>query len=274
MNLREKLKVEPGSKVDLAKWDADDTFGVDEKKEAKAITKNHLKKLDELQYRLYAEDKRSVLVVLQAMDAGGKDGTIRHVMGPLNPQGCRVASFKAPSAEELEHDFLWRIHQRTPRKGEMAIFNRSHYEDVLIARVRNLVPPSVWKNRYKQINDFERHLADNGMVILKFYLHITPEEQMERLKDRLREPLKHWKVNPADFEERVFWDDYIKAFEVALSRCSTSYAPWYVIPANRKWFRNLAVSQILLKTMEAMDIQLPDPVCDVEALQKKFLHSK
>ncbi len=267
MKLSKRFRLEPGAKVKLSEWDPDDTAGFGKKKKAKAAVAENLKRLAELQYLLYAESKRAVLVVLQAMDAGGKDGTIRHVMGPLNPQGCPVTSFKAPSDEELAHDFLWRVHKAVPRKGEIGIFNRSHYEDVLIVRVHKLVGKSVWSKRYEQINDFERHLAESGVHVLKFYLHISKDEQLERFKSRLEDPNKHWKANPQDFEERKYWDDYMRAFEDVLERCSTPHAPWFIIPANKKWFRNLAVSQILVESMTALDMKFPKPEFDVSKIE-------
>jgi PPK2 family polyphosphate:nucleotide phosphotransferase len=263
MKLRDKYKIEPGSKVKLSRWDASDTAGIEAKKQALPELEDHRKKLYELQYLLHAEKRRAVLIVLQAMDAGGKDGTIRHVMSGLNPQGCHVSSFKVPTEEELAHDYLWRIHRAVPGKGEIGIFNRSHYGDVLVVRVHNLVPKQAWLKRYEQINAFEKVLAENGVTILKFFLHISKDEQKKRLQERLDDPSKHWKVSSADFEERKFWDDYTKAYEDALSRCSTPWAPWYIIPANRKWFRNLAVADILVSTLEDMDMQFPKSKLDL-----------
>ncbi|MEX2300223.1 MAG: polyphosphate kinase 2 family protein [Bryobacterales bacterium] len=263
MKLRDKYKIEPGSKVKLSRWDANDTAGIETKKQALPELEEHRKRLYELQYLLHAEKRRAVLIVLQAMDAGGKDGTIRHVMSGLNPQGCHVSSFKVPTEEELAHDYLWRIHRAVPGKGEIGIFNRSHYGDVLVVRVHNLVPKQVWSKRYEQINAFENILSENGVTILKFFLHISKDEQKERLQERLDDSSKHWKVSSADFEERKFWDDYTKAYEDALSRCSTPWAPWYVIPANRKWFRNLAVADILVSTLEEMDMRFPKSKLDL-----------
>ncbi len=262
MKFIERYRVKPHARVNLGQWDPDETPGVDGKKEAKALVKAHRKRLRDLQEVLYAEGRRSLLIVLQAMDAGGKDGTIRHVMRPLNPQGCRVASFKVPTEEERAHDFLWRIHRAAPRTGEIGIFNRSHYEDVLVVRVHDLVPETVWSTRYKAINAFERLLADAGTTILKFYLHISPEEQLERFRKRVENPRKHWKVSSGDFQERKHWDAYMAAFEDALAKCSTAHAPWFIIPANRKWFRNLAVSEILLETMEGMKLEYPKGTFD------------
>ena len=223
-----------------------------------------------LQYRLFAENRRAVLVVLQAMDAAGKDGVVRHVMSGLNPQACRVTSFKVPSALEKQHDFLWRIHQAVPPTGEIGVFNRSHYEDVLVARVRQLVPPAVWKARFEMINTFERYLSDNGVTIVKFFLHISRAEQAQRLQDRLADPDRNWKFTPADIEERRFWDDYQTASEEAIARCSTPWAPWYVIPSDRKWYRNWAVAEILRHTMQKMDLRFPPPLHDAKDLRRRL----
>jgi PPK2 family polyphosphate:nucleotide phosphotransferase len=196
------------------------------------------------------------------MDAAGKDGTVRHVMRGVNPQGCKVISFKAPTHEELDHDYLWRIHKSVPPKGEIGIFNRSHYEDVLVVRVHELVPRSVWEKRYDQINRFEENLAENGLKILKFFLFIDKEEQKERLEQRLKDPSKVWKMNPDDVKERKLWNDYIEAYEDALTRCSTKLAPWFIIPANKKWFRNLMISEIIIKTLETLKMKYPKPAFD------------
>jgi PPK2 family polyphosphate:nucleotide phosphotransferase len=256
--LREALRVEPGSKVDLATIDASDTHGHDKAGAGDELAAGHAR-LADLQDRLWAEGKHAVLVVLQGMDAAGKDGTIRHVMGAFNPQGCSVSAFKVPTPIELAHDYLWRVHQRVPARGEIGVFNRSHYEDVLIVRVESLVPKAVWSRRYGQINAFERTLADAGVIILKFFLHIDSAEQRERFEARLTDPTKSWKFRLADLEVRQRWDDYMTAYEEALSRCSTDVAPWYVIPANHKWFRNLAVAEILADTLQALDPRYPEP---------------
>jgi len=266
MNLSERLKVKPDTKVKLARWDPDFTANVPDKTAAKKRMNENLKRLSELQYLLYAESKRSILIVLQALDAGGKDGTIRHVMGPLNPQSCKVVSFKTPTAEELAHDFLWRIHGVTPRTGEIRVFNRSHYEDVLIVRVHSMVPKSVWSARYDQINAFESILARNHTHIFKFFLHISKDEQLERFKARLEDPRKHWKASEADFAERKHWDDYTRAYEAALSKCSTPKAPWYIIPANKKWFRNYAVSEILVRSLSRLRMKFPKPTADLSKI--------
>jgi PPK2 family polyphosphate:nucleotide phosphotransferase len=262
VNLRKRCLIEPGTRVRLSRIDPDDTDGFKDKQAAeKALSKN-IARLQKLQYLLYAENRRALLIVLQAMDAGGKDGTIRHVMSGLNPQGCVVTSFKAPTEEEREHDFLWRIHKQVPARGDIGIFNRSHYEDVLVARVRKLVPRSVWEKRYDQINAFEKTLAGNDVVILKFMLHISKEEQRRRLEERIENPRKRWKIAPSDFEDRKLWDEYQRAYEAALSRCNHAWAPWFVIPANRKWFRNLAVSEIIVDTLQSLDMKLPRPTVD------------
>ncbi len=266
MSLAAKCVVKPGTKLKLSSRDPDDTFGLKKEEGLEKLQKN-VERLYQLQYLLYAEKKYALLVVFQAMDAGGKDGAIRHVMTGLNPQGCRVASFKAPSAIELEHDFLWRIHKEVPGRGEVGIFNRSHYEDVLVVRVHNLVPKDVWSRRYDQINAFEQILAENNVRIVKFFLHISPEEQKERFLARLNDPERNWKISPADFEERKFWDEYMKAYEDAISRCTTDDAPWYVIPSNKKWFRNAAISQIIVQTLEDLKLKFPKPAFDLSTLK-------
>jgi PPK2 family polyphosphate:nucleotide phosphotransferase len=254
--LRAALRVEPGRRVRLDRIDPGDTHGFD-KDSAQEATDGLLERLTDLQERLWAEHRRAVLVVLQGIDAAGKDGTIRKVMTAFNPQGCPVSSFKVPSAEELAHDFLWRIHKRVPGKGEVGIFNRSHYEDVLIVRVHDLVPREIWNARYDQIVAFEDHLAATGTTIVKFFLYIDRDEQRERFQARYDDPTKRWKFALGDLEERKRWDDYIAAYEDALSKTSTERAPWHVIPANRKWFRDLVVATILVDTLEAMDPVYP-----------------
>ena len=254
--LREKLRVKPGSRVRLADLDPGATHGFD-KASAEPVVERKMTDLASLQDRLWAESKHSVLVVLQGIDAAGKDGTINKVMEAFYPQGCVVSSFKVPTAEELGHDFLWRIHQRTPRKGEIGIFNRSHYEDVLVVRVHKLAPKSVWSRRYDEINDFERTLTEGGTTIVKFFLSIDRDEQRARFQARYDDPTKRWKFSMGDLEERKLWDDYQAAFNDVLSKTSTDIAPWYVIPANRKWFRNLAVATILAETMAALKPAYP-----------------
>ena len=255
-NLRAALLIAPGTRVELARVDPSATHGFD-KNDAEAMTDGLLDRLTELQERLWAEQRRAILVVLQGIDAAGKDGTIRKVMTAFNPQGCPVSSFKVPSAEELAHDFLWRIHKRTPGRGEVGIFNRSHYEDVLVVRVHELVPREVWSARYEQIVAFEDHLAANGTTIVKFFLYIDKDEQRERFQARLDDPTKRWKFALGDLDERKRWSDYIAAYEDALSKTSTDRAPWYVVPANQKWFRDLAVASILAATLEELDPRYP-----------------
>jgi PPK2 family polyphosphate:nucleotide phosphotransferase len=270
MSYRKQFRIAPGS--DLRLKDFDPAFAgkhEDKKAALKRVAELRLR-LDDLQNRLYAEKKRSVLICLQGLDAAGKDGVVRHALASMNPAGCRAVSFKEPSKEELAHDFLWRIEQQAPRRGEVAIFNRSHYEDVLIVRVHNLVPKKVWSKRYDEINDFERRLAENDTHILKFFLHIGKEEQLERFKQRLDDPARQWKISEADYAEREYWDDYTAAYEDAIGKCSTSDAPWYVIPANHKWFRDLAISEILVETMEKMGITMPQPTVDIGEMRRKY----
>ena len=259
--------VKPGGKVDLSKWDPNDKgdFTGGKEEGLKEIGKLN-GKLEELQEILYAEHKHKVLVVLQAMDTGGKDGVIRRVFDGVNPQGVRVAPFKVPTQVELDHDYLWRVHQVVPGRGEMVIFNRSHYEDVLVVRVHNIVPPKVWKKRFEQINAFERHLAENGTTILKFYLHIDLDEQKERLQARLDDPTKHWKFRLGDLEERKLWREYTEAYEDVLSKTSTDHAPWYIVPANRKWYRDLLISTVLVETLRELDMKYPAPEEDLNGV--------
>jgi PPK2 family polyphosphate:nucleotide phosphotransferase len=263
----ERYRVEPGSKVDLSKMDAGSTEGFKGGKKDGGERLLELNgRLEALQEALWAEHQRKVLVVLQGMDTSGKDGTIRHVFEGVNPLGVRVAAFKAPTEEELDHDFLWRVHSKVPGRGEIAIFNRSHYEDVLAARVRGIVPPEVWRARYDQINDFERLLAETGTVILKFFLFIDRDEQKERLQARLDDPAKQWKFRRGDLEDRQLWDEYIQAYEEALSRTSQEHAPWYVVPSNKKWFRNLVVATILVRALEDLDIQVPEAAENLQGI--------
>jgi PPK2 family polyphosphate:nucleotide phosphotransferase len=263
----DQLVVAPKSKAGIAKIDPGATKRAPgDKKATEAASFELNQQLAELQERLWAENERSLLVVLQAIDAGGKDGAIRKVFGGVNPQGCRVTSFKAPSDDELAHDFLWRVHQATPRKGEIGIFNRSHYEDVLIVRVHDIVPKKVWSKRYAAINAFESHLAASGTTIVKFFLHISKDEQAERFRKRLENPEKNWKFRRADLEEREHWDDYQEAFEDALSKTSTKDAPWYVIPADHKWYRDWALLSVLVETLQRMDPQYPPPDPDLTGI--------
>jgi len=264
--LCKELLVKPGSRIKLGEIDPSDTHGHEKAAAAEQLQKN-LDRMSVLQYLLYAESKRSLLVVLQGIDAGGKDGTIQHVMSGLNPQGVRVTSFKVPEGAEKRHDYLWRVHSAVPEFGQIGIFNRSHYEDVLVVRVHKLVPKPVWEKRYSQINDFERMLTDNGTRIVKLLLYIDKNEQAKRFRERLDDKQKNWKFSPADLKEREHWDEYISAYQDMLRNCSTKNAPWYVIPANRKWFRNLAVSQIVREELEAMRLRHPEPVADLSAIK-------
>lgn len=257
MKMTSAFSVEPGRAIRLSDYDPDSTGEISDKATAKKVLKRNKRRLAELHDLLYAANKYAVLIVLQGMDASGKDGTIRHVMSGVNPQGCTVTSFKVPSTEEADHDFLWRIHKAVPSRRDMGIFNRSHYEEVLVVRVHKLAPKSVWSKRYDDVNAFEKMLAGNDIKILKFFLHISKDEQKKRLEARLRDPSKNWKFSAADIAERKYWDDYIKAYEDALSKCSTPWAPWFVIPANNKWFRNLAVAQIIVESMESLKLTYP-----------------
>ncbi len=270
MNYVKQFRVKPGSKVDLSKVDAGFKDKHESHEHALPEIETYTQKLHDLQYLMYAEGKRSLLICLQGRDAAGKDGTINHVLGAMNPQGCTVTGFKVPSKEEAAHDFLWRYHQHTPDKGQVAIFNRSHYEDVLVVRVHDMVPKQVWSARYAQINDFEKILADNGTHILKFYLHIDPDEQLARFKQRIDDPTRHWKISDGDYAERPFWDAYTEAFEDALGKTSTEYAPWFIIPSNHKWFRNLAVSRIVAETLESLNMKFPEPTVDIDQIKQKY----
>lgn len=259
-------KLNPDLNVDLSSIPTDGKTYYPNRQEAEATFKENRKEIIDLQRRLYAEDKQSLLVVFQALDAGGKDGTIRKLFKGVNPQGVVVTSFKVPSKKELAHDFLWRVHQNTPARGMIGVFNRSHYEDVLVVRVHNIVPESIWRPRYEKINQFEKLLYDNGTRILKFYLHISKEEQKERFQERLDIPEKNWKFSLGDLEKRRFWNDYIAAYEEMLERCATPYAPWYIIPANQKWYRNLAISNVILNTLREMNPQFPPPEDDISGV--------
>lgn len=262
----ERYRVKPGQRVDLAEWDPEDKGDFDDKKPAEAETAKLNDQLEELQELLYAENKHKLLIVLQAMDTGGKDGVIRHVFDGVNPVGVRVASFKVPTPIELNHDYLWRIHQQTPGRGEMVIFNRSHYEDVLVVRVHNLAPPEVWGRRFDHINHFEQLLSDEGATILKFYLHISKEEQKQRLQERLDQPDKRWKFAKGDLAERKRWLDYMQAYEEMLGKTSTAWAPWFIIPANRKWYRDWLISKIIVSTLNGLDMRYPEPEAGLDDL--------
>jgi PPK2 family polyphosphate:nucleotide phosphotransferase len=271
MDYRERFVVEPGARVRLHKIDPAFKDKHASAESAAQEIQQHAERMGKLQYRLYADGSQSLLVVRQALDAGGKDGVIRHVFTAMNPQGTWVVAFKEPNRLEAAHDFLWRAHVRAPFKGQVVIFNRSHYEDVLIVRVHKLVLKSVWSKRYALINEFEKLLANNGTRILKFYLHISPEEQLERFKQRLDDRQRHWKISENDYSERQLWSRYIAAFEEAMERTSTKHAPWYVIlPSNHKWFRNLAISEIVADTMEEMKLRLPPTRVDIAKIRRRY----
>lgn len=257
----DRYRIAPGTTVRLAERATDEDGGLTEE-EAEDRLDDNIDRARDLQERLYAESEQAVLFVFQAMDAGGKDSTTESVFGPMNPQGVRVASFKAPTEEELDHDFLWRIHEKAPRRGMIRVFNRSHYEDVLIVRVHGWAAPEAIERRYEHIRNFEALLSDAGTRVVKVMLHITKDYQLERFRRRLERPDKHWKFNPDDLEERKLWGDYMRAFEIAIERTSTEAAPWYVVPAETRWYRDLVVSQILVETLEAMDPQYPEPDFD------------
>lgn len=257
--VRSKYIATPGIPVDLSKFPTAETGEFHTKKQATKALKKFRKALRSLQERFYAWDQKAVLIVLQGMDTAGKDGTIKHVMRGVNPQGVVVTSFKRPTPEELAHDYLWRVHKAVPKRGMIGIFNRSHYEDVLVVRVHNLVPPEEWSRRYDQINAFEKHLTENGVVILKFFLHISKEEQARRLQARLDNPDKRWKFNKDDLKERALWDDYMAAYTDAVQKCSTEYAPWYIVPSDVKWYRNYVVGQIIAETLYELNPQFPEP---------------
>lgn len=274
VNYLERFKVPAGTKVKLKDFDPGFKDHHESHEDADEEIEKYKKRLRELQDVLYAERRRSLLICLQALDTGGKDGTINHFLGAMNPQGCRVAAFKQPSAEELAHDFLWRVHREAPARGEVVIFNRSHYEDVLVVRVHNLVSKEVWSLRYDRINAFEKGLRENGTHVLKFFLHISKDEQLARFEKRLDDPAKQWKISESDYAERKFWDDYTAAYEEALSRCSTEHAPWFVIPANHKWFRNLAVARIVVEHLEGLNMSYPKPTVDLKQIRRQYHAAK
>jgi len=274
MNYLERFKVPPGTRVRLKDVDPAFKDRHEDHKDALEEIARYQQSLRELQDVLLAERRCSVLICLQAMDTGGKDGTISHFLSAMNPMGCRAVAFREPSVEELQHDFLWRIHRAAPARGEVAIFNRSHYEDVLVARVHKLVPKDVWSARYDRINAFEQGLADQGTHILKFYLHISKAEQLARFKERLDDPTKQWKISEADYTERKFWDDYMAAYEDIFFRCSTEHAPWFVIPADHKWFRNLAVARIVVEYMNGLNLKYPKPTVDLERIRREYHAAK
>jgi len=271
VNLAKRLKVEPGSKVKLSDIDPNFHGTHESEDQAKAELQRNLGRITELQRKFYADRRHSLLIVLQGIDGAGKDGTCWHVVSAMDPQGVSVTGFKQPSAEERDHDFLWRVHPHAPGLGQVAVFNRSHYEDVLVVRVHDLVPKHVWKQRYEFINNWERLLVEEkNTTILKFFLYISKDEQLSRFKDRLDDPARQWKISDSDYSERKLWDKYIEAFEAAISKCSTKHAPWFIIPANHKWFRNFAVSEIVARAMEDMDLSLPKPTVDLQKIRKLY----
>jgi PPK2 family polyphosphate:nucleotide phosphotransferase len=257
MSCADDYRVTPGKTVNLSKLDPRDSGAFKDKDTAKQQTAKDAEAIDALQNILYAEGKRALLVVIQGIDSSGKDGTVRAVFNTCGPIGVVMTSYKGPSSDELAHDYLWRIHKACPPRGMIGIFNRSHYEDVLVAKVNKFAPSEVIEQRYDQINSFEKHLSENGTRILKFMLNLSKEEQAVRLQDRINDPTKRWKFNPADLDDRAQWDDYMKAYEVALERCSTKHAPWHIIPADRNWVRNAAVARIVRETLEDMKPEFP-----------------
>ena len=265
-DITNKLMVTEGKKINLQKLNPDYDFSINEKKAEYVLEQNLKKRMSDLQYRLYAERKKALLIVFQGIDTSGKDSTIRHVISAFNPQSCTVKAFKEPTTEDLSHDFLWRIHKSAPAKGEIVIFNRSHYEDIIQPRVHKTIHKSIWSQRYEHINAFEKCLSDSSIKIIKFFLHISKEEQRKRLEERLNDPSKHWKVSERDMEDRKFWSSYTVAYQDIIKRCSNTWAPWYIIPANKKWFRNLAVGLIIVDTIERMKPKFPKPAINLSKI--------
>ena len=261
-----KLMVIEGKKINLQRLSPDYNFSIDEEKAEYVLKQNLKKRMSELQYRLYAERKNGLLIVFQGIDTSGKDSTIRHVISAFNPQSCAVKAFKEPTAEDLSHDFLWRIHKRAPSRGEIVVFNRSHYEDIIQPRVHKTIHKSIWSQRYEHINAFERCLSDNSIKIIKFFLHISKEEQRKRLEERMNDPSKQWKVSESDITERKFWKNYTVAYQDIINRCSNLWAPWYIIPANKKWFRNLVVALVIVDTLERMKPKFPKPTINLSKM--------
>ena len=270
MKYSKLFQVKRGEKIKLGKIDPDFTDGLEDTEAVEDKIKKHTETIRDLQYSLFAEGKRSLLICLQGLDAAGKDGTIRHVLGAMDPQGTRVCGFKVPSLEEASHDFLWRIEKQVPAKGEVVIFNRSHYEDVLVVRVHKTVPEEVWSKRFNMINHFEKGLVANGTHILKVYLHISPEEQLKRFQERLDDPLRQWKISESDYEEREYWKKYTQAYEDIFRETNTVHSPWFVIPSNNKWFRNLAISQIIVEKLKSLGMKLPELQVDLSEIRRKY----
>src|SRR5438552_1413147 len=274
-NYLKKLIVKPDSKIRLKHFDPDYHGKHESHESALAEIQKNVREMEKLQYLMYAENKHSLLIVLQGLDAAGKDGVVRHVLTGMNPSGCVSVNFKEPTAEDLAHDFLWRVHPHAPSKGSVAIFNRSHYEDVLVVRVHGLAPEKVWSKRYDQINDFEELIAtENNATILKFFLHISKDEQLARFKKRLDDPARQWKISESDYKERDYWDDYLKTFEDVLTKTSTEQAPWFIIPSNHKWFRDLAISQIIVRQMDDMNMQLPKSTVNLAEVRREYHQAK
>ena len=270
-NYLKKFIVEPGTKIRLKHFDPDYHGKHESREQALPEIQKYVEKMAQLQYLMYAERKHSLLVVLQGLDAAGKDGVVRHVFTGMNPAGCVVSDFKQPTPEELAHDFLWRVHPHVPAKGSVAIFNRSHYEDVLVVRVHELTPEKVWSKRYDEINEFEKLIAtQNQTSILKFFLHISKQEQLARFAKRLDDPERQWKISDSDYKERDYWGNYTKAFEDVLDKTSTGRAPWFIIPSNHKWFRDLAISQIIVRQMEDMNMQFPKPTVNLAQILREY----
>ena len=270
MRFDSEFRVKPGSKLRLKGIDPAYCGHHTSEQDAKPAIAHYREKMARLQTLLYADRAKSVLIVLQGLDAAGKDGTVNHVLSALNPQGVSVTGFKTPTPAELAHDFLWRVHPHAPGKGEIAVFNRSHYEDVLVTRVHKLIDKPTWKERYKRIRGFEELLVEDNTLILKFYLHISKDEQLARFAQRLDDPARNWKISESDYTERAFWDAYIAAFEDAIEATTTKTAPWFVIPANHKWFRNLAVSQIIADAMEGLNLRYPKPTADLAQIRRQY----
>jgi PPK2 family polyphosphate:nucleotide phosphotransferase len=270
-NYSKKLIVKPGSRIRLKHFDPGYHGKHESHKAALHEIQENRQKMEDLQYLMYAENKHSLLIVLQGLDAAGKDGVVRHVLTGMNPSGCVSVNFKEPTKEELAHDFLWRVHPHVPAKGSVVIFNRSHYEDVLVVRVHGLVPKKVWSKRYGQINEFEQLIAtENNTTILKFFLHISKEEQLARFKKRLDDPTHQWKISESDYKEREYWGNYVEAFEDVLTKTSTEHAPWFIIPSNHKWFRDLTISQIIVRQMENMDMKFPKPTVNLAEIRREY----
>ena len=262
-NIIDSLIVKPNTKISLSDWNPTYIGRIDKEEAEIMLNQSLMNQMSNLQYKLFANKSQSLLIILQGISAAGKDSTIRNVMSAFNPQSCKAISFKAPNEDELSHDYLWRVHKLMPAKGEITVFNRSHYEDVIEVRVRKLISKSIWSKRYKQINEFERFLYENNTKIIKFFLYISKDEQQKRLEERIKNPLKQWKITESDLTEPTYYEQYMEAYEEALWKCSTDWAPWYIIPANTKWFRNFVVTQIIVNTLESMKLTFPKPNFDI-----------